>query len=79
MERNQSQADKRLERFRDTGQRAKDLGDQALKSIDSVLAEEEQLRESLEVGVRIGTLTPEDVSERLAAYHQARLGNRSTP
>lgn len=79
MERPKTQAEARKAEFDRTAKAARELGDRALRELDAVLAEEEEIRRGLELGVVTGAVEPEDLVVNLRAWKQARTTNLYTP
>lgn len=67
-----SQADERREEFQRNAREARELGDQALRSIDAVLADEQELLQYLKIGVSYGNLTEEEADAAMRAYQETR-------
>lgn len=67
-----SQAERRHESFVEAGEQAMEHADRALRDIDAVLAEEDQLLEGLQAAVAYGTLTHDEADECFRAYVGSR-------
>lgn len=72
MERHKTQAEVRKERFDVAAQAAKGITELALREIDQALADDEEVRANLEVGVKYGNLTVDEAEFALRAYRETR-------
>ena len=79
MERKQTQAEIRKERFDRQAQVARDLGDRALSAIDEALADEVELIEALNAAVEYGSLEPEEADFAITEYRRTRYGIQKDP
>lgn len=70
--RGRTQEQWRKEKFDRIAANARELGDRALREVDAVLREEEEIRANLEAGVQAGTIGPDEVVTNLRAWKIAR-------
>jgi hypothetical protein len=74
MEKPKTQAEARHDEFMRHAERAKQIGDMALRDIDHVLAGQDELLEQL----RQSGLPDEEIGERLTAFRDAYITHRQS-
>lgn len=75
MEKPKTASEIRKAEFDQTAKVAKSLADMSLREIDAALADEEELRQKLDVGVAHGNITELEADGFLEAYHKTRFGD----